>query len=213
METVSQTKIYFAVETGTDPQAVGRLIAAADSAALLIVPGAEVALDARTARPLVECAQAKGIAALIADDAQLARTLRADGVHLRWAEDVVARYGEAREILGGRYIVGADAGRSRDDAMTLGEAGADYVAFGIPAHVEDRESARGRRLDLIGWWSEIFEVPCVGFDVETVEEATALAAAGADFVALAAPADTSADELARWGEDLARAVAVPEAAA
>jgi thiamine-phosphate pyrophosphorylase len=124
----------------------------------------------------------------------------------------MARYGEARDILGGRFIVGADAGRSRHDAMTLGEAGADYVGFGIPAHVEDRESARSRRLELVGWWSEIFEVPCVAFDVETAEEAARLAAAGADFVALRAPALPAA-ELARWGEDVMRALSLPEAAA
>jgi thiamine-phosphate pyrophosphorylase len=213
METVSKTRIYFVVEASADPQAVERLVAAVDAAALLVVPGPGAALDARACRPLVERAQAKGIAALIADDAELARALRADGVHLRWEEDIIARYGEARDILGRRFVVGADAGRSRHDAMTLGEAGADYVAFGIPARVEDRAAARARRLDLIGWWGEIFEVPCVAFDVETAEEARALAEAGADFVALSVPTKLSADELARWSEELVRALTVPEAAA
>jgi len=79
--------------------------------------------------------------------------------------------------------------------------------------VEDREAARARRLELIGWWGEIFEVACVAFDVETVAEARALAAAGADFVALAVPTQLPADELTRWGEELVRVLAVPEAAA
>ncbi len=210
---MSEARIYFVVEAGVDPLAVERLVAAADVAALLVAPAADAPLDARTARPLVELAQAKGIAALVAADAALARTLRADGVHLPWDKDIAARYGEAREVLGGRFIVGADAGRSRHDAMTLGEVGADYVGFGIPAHVEDRATARERRLDLIGWWSEIFEVPGVAFDVETAPEAAALARAGADFVALRVPAALPADELSRWGEDIARALAVPEAAA
>ncbi len=213
MVSVSEARTYFVVEAGVDPQAVERLVAAADVAALLVAPAADAPLDARTARPLVELAQAKGIAVLIAADAALARTLRADGVHLPWSKDIVARYGEAREILGGRFIVGADAGRSRHDAMTLGEAGADYVGFGIPAHVEDRDAARQRRRDLIEWWSEIFEVPCVAFDVETAQEAAALAGAGADFVALRVPAQLSSEELSRWGHDIARALAVPEAAA
>jgi thiamine-phosphate pyrophosphorylase len=207
-----QTKLCLVAETGLEPAAVAALLVAVEAAVLLVAPGAEMPLDARSARPLVELAQAKGIAALVMADAALARTLRADGVHLPWSKDVVERYGEARDILGGRYIVGADAGRSRDDAMTLGEAGADYVGFGIPAHVEDRESARARRLELVGWWSEIFEVPCVAFDVETAEEAARLAAAGADFVALRAPALPAA-ELARWGEDVIRALSQPEAAA
>jgi thiamine-phosphate pyrophosphorylase len=213
MVPVSKARLYVVVEASVDPRAVERLVAAAEIAALLVAPAADAPLDARAARPLIELAQAKEIAALIAADAALARTLRADGVHLPWSKDIVARYGEAREILGGRFIVGADAGRSRDDAMSLGEAGADYVGFGIPAHVEDRETARERRLELVAWWSEIFEMPCVGFDVETSLEAGALAEAGADFVALRVPSGLPADELSRWAQEVVRAVAVPEAAA
>jgi thiamine-phosphate pyrophosphorylase len=207
-----QTKLCLVAEAGLEPDAVAVLLGAVAAAVLLVAPAAETPLDARSARPLIELAQARGIAALVTADAALARTLRADGVHLPWDRDIMARYGEARDILGGRFIVGADAGRSRHDAMRLGEAGADYVGFGIPAHVEDRESARARRLELVGWWSEIFEVPCVAFDVETAEEAARLAAAGADFVALRAPA-LPAPELARWGEDVMRALSLPEAAA
>jgi thiamine-phosphate pyrophosphorylase len=79
--------------------------------------------------------------------------------------------------------------------MSLGEAGAEYVGFGIPPHVEDRAAAAERRLELVAWWSEIFEPPCVAFDVDTVEDAAALAAAGADFVAVPAGA---APDLARF---------------
>ena len=179
-------RLYLVVEAGADPRALAPLLGAADAAAVLIAAPEGGRLEVAGARPLVEMAQAKGVAALIEGDAQLARTLRADGVHLPWSKDVVARFGEAREILGGRYIVGADAGRSRHDAMTLGEAGADYVGFGIPAHVEDRDTARERRLDLVAWWSEIFELPGVAFDVETADDAAALARAGADFVAVRA---------------------------
>ncbi len=210
---VRSSKLYIVAEAGMAPASVAAVLDVTAASVLLVAPSASAALDARAARPLVELAQAKGVAALIKSDAALARTLRADGVHLAWDKDIVARYGEAREILGGRFVVGADVGRSRHDAMTLGEAGADYIAFGIPAHVEDRDGARERRLDLIAWWSEIFEVPCVAFDVETPEEAAALAAAGADFVAVAIPEKQSADECSRWGEEFARAVAMQEAAA
>ncbi len=208
-----QSRLYIVAEAGMAPEQVGVVLEACDVAALLVAPSRDAVLDARNARPLVELAQGKGVAALIEADAQLARTLRADGVHLPWSKDNVARYGEAREVVGGRFIVGADAGRSRDDAMTLGETGADYVGFGIPAHVEDREAARARRLDLVAWWSEIFEVPCVALDVETAEDAGQLARAGADFVAIRLPKVASPDALSRWSEDVARALSVPEAAA
>ena len=93
--------------------------------------------------------------------------------------------------------------------MTLGEAGADYVGFGIPAHVEDRETARGRRLELVEWWSEIFEIPCVALDVDALADAAALAAAGADFVALQLPDDAPAD----WIRAASAAIAAQESAA
>jgi thiamine-phosphate pyrophosphorylase len=72
--------------------------------------------------------------------------------------------------------------------MTLAEDGADYIAFGIPPHVEDRAAAAARQLELVAWWGEIFEIPCVAFDIDTCEEAIALAGAGADFVAVRADA-------------------------
>lgn len=201
-----EARLYVVVAAGTAPAAVGTLLASAPIAALLIAADGSPLAAGRT-KPLVELVQARGIAALIEADAALARTLRADGVHVPWSKDIVARYEEAREILGGRFIVGADAGRLRDDAMTLGEAGADYVGFGIPAHVEDRESARARQLDLVAWWGEIFEPPCVAFDVDTVEEGARLARKGADFVALKAP---PAGELGRWAQEAAHALAAEE---
>ncbi len=201
-----EARLYVVVAAGIVPAAAGTLLASAPIAALLIAADGS-SLDAGRAKPLVDLAQARGIAALIEADAALARTLRADGVHLPWSKDIVARYGEAREILGGRFIVGADAGRLRDDAMTLGEAGADYVGFGIPAHVEDRQSARARQLELVAWWAEIFEPPCVAFDVDTVEDGARLARRGADFVALKAPAG---GELERWAKEAAHALAVEE---
>jgi thiamine-phosphate pyrophosphorylase len=142
---------------------------------------------------LVKQAQAAGAAALVRDDARLARTLKADGVHLSVdggpdGNGGAKGFGEAREIVGRGLIVGVDAGRSRHDAMESGEAGADYVAFGIPDRVADREKAHLRRCELVAWWAEVFEVPVVAFDVVDPAEAAALAAAGADFIAVTLPA-------------------------
>lgn len=146
----------------------------------------------------VEQIQALGIATLIFGDAALARVVKADGLHVPASKSIAADYREARDILGTRFIVGVDVGRTRHDAMTLGEEGADYIAFGIPPHVEDRATARARRLELISWWSEIFEIPCVAFDVETPDEAQALAAAGADFIAVRVPAELTESGVAAF---------------
>jgi thiamine-phosphate pyrophosphorylase len=210
---MATARLYIVVDTGLDPHALAPLLVAADAAAVLIAAPEGGCLEVGGARPLVEAAQAKGVAALIEADAQLARTLRADGVHLPWGKDLAARFSEAREVLGGRYIVGADAGRSRHEAMILGETGADYVGFGIPRHVEDRDTARERRLDLVAWWSEIFEVPCVAFDVETADDAAAVARAGADFVALRPLESVAAAEQTAWLQKARRVVAEPEGVA
>ena len=180
------TRLCAVIEAGeTALDRLGAALSAAEFASVVIAPAPGGGLDAGAARSLVEAAQRRNAAALIAEDAELARTLGAEGVHLvvaKTAKTAARAYEAARAIVGHGAIVGVDAGISRHDAMTAAEDGADYVAFGAPAHLRDRAKARERRDDLIAWWAEIFEAPCVALDVETPEEATAIARAGADFV-------------------------------
>lgn len=185
-------QLYAIVEAA--PGAPERLAAALDSAELaaaLIVPAAGAELDKAAAEPLVGRAKKAGVATLLLADAQLARTLGADGVHLGTLKDLQAAYRAAREVLGSGSVVGVDAGISRHAGMLLAEAGADYVGFGAPAHLKDREKARARRGELVAWWAEVFQVPCVAFDVETAAEAASLAERGADFVAVTLPSGLS----------------------
>ncbi len=205
------TELYLTFETGSaapdaDAARLRTVLDAVTVASVLIRPGASAPLDARAAGQLVAVLQKRGITALIADDASLARTAKADGVHLSWSADTQTRYGEARDSLGAGAIIGADAGRSRHDAMLLAEAGADYIAFGIPAHVGDRATAEARQLDLVEWWSEIFEPPCVAFDVADATHARALAASGADFVAVTIAAALTEADIARTARAFAEAI-------
>ncbi len=178
-------EIYLIVEAG--PSALDRLGAVLPHIAVpsvLITASGDQPLDAAQAAPLVEYIQAHEVAALITDDARLARVLRADGCHLSASANILAAYEEARDILGSGTIVGVAAGKSRHDAMTLGEAGADYVAFGAPASVRDRERALEVRHAMVEWWAGLFEIPCVAFDITTLAEGEQLARAGADFLAV-----------------------------
>lgn len=208
---MAASELYLIVEIagadlGEHAARIGAALDAAPVASVLFRPATGRVLDARVLKPLVEAVQSRGIAALVADDADLARVVRADGVHLSWSKDQPARMAAARETLGGRFMLGGDAGRSRDDAMTLGEMGADYVAFGIPAHVEDRQSAFARQCDLISWWAEIFEPPCVALDVPDAQAAGELAGANADFVSLSLSAATTPDEAAAQVKSFSTAI-------
>ncbi len=186
-------------------------IEAAPIASVLLRPAPGMKLDTEIARTLLALPQKKGIATLVLSGAGDVRVLGADGVHVPWSADIVREFKTLRQASPDA-IVGADAGRSRHEAMEIGEAGADYVAFGIPPHVEDREKAAQRQRDLIAWWSELFEVPCVAFDVPDSEAAHRLATAGADFVCVrVSSAEPEKDAVARVRE-FSQAVRIPEPA-
>lgn len=119
------------------------------------------------------------IAILIENDPRLALALKADGVHLRGGSAQVA---EARSLLGEEAVIGVSSPLTRHEAMVIAEAGADYIAFGEPALSGQRDI--GALADMISWWDELFEVPCVAWlsDSDTVEDAYELVRAGADFL-------------------------------
>jgi thiamine-phosphate pyrophosphorylase len=180
------------------------LDAAAIACALVrLAPAAET--DAKAILPpLLRAAAAADCALLIETDARLAARLGADGVHVAGASaDLVS----AIESLKPERIVGAGSLRTRDDAMTAGELGADYVMFGEP-----RRGARAMDLEAlaerVSWWAEIFETPCVAY-ADTISAARELARAGADFVAVdeAIWSAVSPPEAARQAETLLQGVA------
>lgn len=177
----TKLSLSFVIATPADARAVTAALNAAPIASLTLTPAPGTNALA-VLKPAVHDAQKLGIAVLINADAGLARTLKADGIHVPWSATAQTAYGEARGQAGSHMMIGADAGRSRHTAMELGEADADYVAFGIPDHVGDRATAENRQVDLIAWWSDIFQIPCMATNVTSPQHAQRLANAGADFV-------------------------------
>jgi thiamine-phosphate pyrophosphorylase len=134
-------------------------------------------MDDSHADRLIDLVQAAGVACLIENDIARAERLGADGVHIAGDPDLYAR---ARGLLGESANIGADCGLDRHAAMLLAERGADYVAFGLGSGTID---GIDQCAELIAWWSEIFVVPCVAWNVDNAADAGRLAALGADFLA------------------------------
>jgi thiamine-phosphate pyrophosphorylase len=165
-----------------DPAAVAGLadaMSGADVAAVLLrLPDADERSLINLVKKVAPAVQDRDAALLLAGRDDIVARSGADGAHLGNVDalkDAVAR-------LKPKNIAGVGGLRTRHDAMTAGEAGADYVMFGDLDEAGNRASFDAI-IDRVGWWAEVFEVPCVAYAAR-LEEIEALAAAGADFVAI-----------------------------
>ncbi len=136
---------------------------------------------ARLAEPLQAICVERDVAFIVNDSVSLAKRLGADGVHLG-QQDGDPR--EAREILGRDAQIGVTCHDSRHLAMEAGEAGADYVAFGAFFPTSTKEVKHHAEPELLSWWQDLFEIPCVAIGGITPENCAPLIDAGADFLAV-----------------------------
>lgn len=144
---------------------------------------------ARLGEPLRALCLEREVAFIVNDDAALAKRLGADGVHLGQGDGDVR---DARAVLGKDAQIGVTCHDSRHLAMEAGEAGADYVAFGAFYPTATKATTHIADPALLGWWSTVFELPCVAIGGITPDNAPPLIAAGADFIAVSG---------AVWGSD------------
>lgn len=144
----------------------------------------DVADDAlrRAVDVLRPVAQSRGVAFLLNDRPDLAVATGCDGAHVGQDDMPVA---QARHMLGD-LMLGATCHASRDLAMTAGEDGADYVAFGAFFPSTTKAPPAMAELELLTWWSEMMELPCVAIGGITAENCRPLVEAGADFLAVSA---------------------------
>lgn len=149
---------------------------------------------ARLAEPLQRLCADRETAFIVNDSVGLAKRLGADGVHLGQDDGSVA---DARARLGNAAQIGVTCHASRHLAMEAGEAGADYVAFGAFFPSSTKETKHVAELDLLSWWSRLFELPCVAIGGITAANCAPLVQAGADFIAVSH---------AVWGGDEAAGV-------
>lgn len=138
----------------------------------------EAAVDA-----LLPIAHARDVAVILNDRPDLAARLGCDGVHV--GQDDVP-YAEARRLVGPERMVGVTCHDSRHLAMEAAEAGADYVAFGAFFPTATKAAKTRADPEILTIWQETMETPCVAVGGIKTENAAQLAAAGADFLAVAA---------------------------
>ena len=182
------TRLYLITPPIDDADAfaprLAQACAAGDIAAVLarFAPADERTLI-KSVKTLAPAAQEAGAALVIevpgeVDRAAILTRGGADGVQVT-GEGAVR---DLRERLKGDRIVGAAGIRTRDDAMAIGEAGADYLMFGEP-RADGSVPALEGVAERVAWWAEIFETPCVAY-APSLDAVGPLAATGAEFVAL-----------------------------
>jgi thiamine-phosphate pyrophosphorylase len=135
----------------------------------------------RAAESLMPVCAEREVAFILNDRMDLAKACGADGVHLGQGDGDPK---EARRLLGPSAQIGVTCHDSRHLAMEAGEAGADYVAFGAFFPTGTKETFHRPDPSILGWWSRVFEIPCVAIGGITPDNARPLVEAGADFVAV-----------------------------
>lgn len=149
---------------------------------------------ARLAEPLQKLCAARDVAFIVNDSISLAKRIGADGVHLGQEDGEVE---DARKRLGRDAQIGVTCHNSRHLAMEAGEAGADYVAFGAFFPTTTKQTEHRAEPELLTWWQDLMEIPCVAIGGITPENCAPLVRAGADFLAVSG---------AVWNGDEAAAV-------
>ena len=130
---------------------------------------------------LIAISHTHGVSVIMNDDPELAARLGCDGVHVGQDD---ASLNDARAIVGPKAIVGVTCHDSRHLAMTAGERGADYVAFGAFFETATKSPKARADLDILSWWTELFELPCVAIGGITIDNAPSVIDAGADYIAV-----------------------------
>lgn len=171
-----------AFELKTFAETLKRALDAGDVASLQIrLKPADDDAVRRAVEALMPVAHARNVAVLVNDRADIAAEMGCDGAHIG-QEDMP--YKEARRLLGPDRIVGVTCHASRHLAMIAGEEGASYVAFGAFFPTKTKEPSAHAEPEILTWWSEFFEIPCVAVGGITTENAAVLVQAGADFLAV-----------------------------
>ena len=177
-------RLYLVTPVTADPLFADTLASALDAgdvaAVQLRLKDATDDFWRQTIDALRPVAHSRGVAFLLNDRADLAAQTGCDGAHVGQTDMPAS---EARKLLPG-LTMGVTCHASRDLAMQAGEDGADYVAFGAFFPTSTKDAPTRAEPDILTWWSELMELPCVAIGGITPENCAPLVRAGANFLAV-----------------------------
>jgi len=142
------------------------------------------------ARSLRRLTRKRGARLIVNDDPELASAVAADGVHLGRDDPDPGR---ARRLLGPRAVIGVSCYDSLAQARAAVAAGADYVAFGSVYPSPTKPGAVRAPLPLFAAAKDELAVPLCAIGGITAGNAAAVAAAGADLLAVVSAVVFAAD--------------------
>jgi len=122
-----------------------------------------------------------GCLLIINDDATLAQSINADGVHLGKDDGPIE---QARDVLGENKIIGASCYAKFENAYPAISASADYIAFGSFFPSSTKPNAPKADIDLIRHAKQNFDIPICAIGGITPENASHVLQAGADMIAV-----------------------------
>lgn len=142
-----------------------------------------------------------GTLIIINDNPYVAKTAKADGVHLGQKD---ANYFHARELLGQEAIIGITCHNSKELAFKAASSGADYVAFGAFYSSKTKDIKHKANMEILEWWHEAMEVPCLAIGGIDISNAEKIIKAGADFIALSNAVWSNTDNISSVVSQLSR---------
>ncbi len=174
-------RIVLIAPPGASAERLAAAFAGGDVASLILPRnGLDDAAFQALAEKIMPAAQAAGAAVIVEGDTRIAGRVRADGIHI---ESGKAELAEAVERFQDKMAVGTGGAKTRDEALELGEERPDYIFFGRFGY-DTKPEPHSRNLSLGQWWAEMIQIPCIVMAGSDLASVVAVAATGAEFVAL-----------------------------
>lgn len=135
----------------------------------------------RITKTLIPLCRAHNTLVIINDDPQITLETGADGVHLGQLD---MNINLARQMLNQDAVIGVTCHNSKELAFKACSDGADYIAFGAYFKTRTKPQAPLADLEILTWWHEAIEIPSVAIGGINPDNAQAVIAAGANFIAV-----------------------------